>query len=117
MLYNPNWNTKISIVDLSNPTLQNLIYVLRHPDIWPEDFEWNYYSPSTCAMGLAYQLWPDHIGNTHSHTMAECFGMDHEDSWDIFMDCKAGLFNTIMGRSPTAKQVANKLEKYLAKQH
>ncbi len=46
------------VPDLSVPSLENLAYVLRHRETWPQGFVWDYrYSPS-CAMGLTHMLWP-----------------------------------------------------------
>jgi hypothetical protein len=41
------------------PDLRLLAHVLRHRELWPEGFVWNYSSCTHCAMGLAFQLWPD----------------------------------------------------------
>jgi hypothetical protein len=43
------------------PTLQALGYALRHRDVWPDDFSWNYSRVDCCAMGLAARLWPKRI--------------------------------------------------------
>lgn len=44
--------------DLSVPSLRNLAYLLRHQELWPDGFEWNYCRTSTCAVGLSWCFWP-----------------------------------------------------------
>lgn len=39
------------------PSLENLSYILRHREFWPDKFEWNYRYQSTCAIGLCELLW------------------------------------------------------------
>jgi hypothetical protein len=38
------------------PTLADLAIILRHREVWPEGFVWDYSTCQTCAMGLAEQL-------------------------------------------------------------
>ena len=38
------------------PSLEGLAYILRHPELWPQGFEWNFAWCQTCAMGLAWRL-------------------------------------------------------------
>ncbi len=47
------------IPDLSVPSLENLAYMLRHRETWPEGFRWSYRNYNTCALGLADQMWSD----------------------------------------------------------
>ena len=42
---------------LAKPSLEGLAYALRHPEVWPEGFEWGYGECETCAVGLASKLW------------------------------------------------------------
>lgn len=44
-------------IDLSRPSLEGLVWLLRHPDLWPEGFEWRFMSPFGCAMGLSARQW------------------------------------------------------------
>jgi hypothetical protein len=46
------------------PSLENLAYVLRHQELWPEGFVWDYRNSSTCALGLCkklYNLCPEQV--------------------------------------------------------
>lgn len=40
------------------PNLRVLAHVLRHPEMWPESFVWDYGDCDHCAMALAFQFWP-----------------------------------------------------------
>ena len=48
-----------SIIARSEPSLAALSHALRHPETWPEGFEWDYRRVDRCALGLADRLWPD----------------------------------------------------------
>lgn len=39
------------------PSLENLSYILRHRELWPDGFEWNFRFYSKCGGGLAERLW------------------------------------------------------------
>jgi hypothetical protein len=58
--------------DISTPTLANLVWVLRHREVWPAKFEWDYADCETCAMGLAARLWRQ-VYRPNSETMARVF--------------------------------------------
>ncbi len=75
--------------DLDKPSLHALSYVLRHPDLWPAGFSWNYNWCHQCAMGLAHQLWKsfpvgagDH--NAGASVMARAFGIPFTEALKIF---------------------------------
>jgi len=55
--------TSTTIPDLSKPSLINLVYLLRHKELWPSDFpNWDYTVSSACALGLAMKVWwPTHL--------------------------------------------------------
>lgn len=46
-----------SLDDYSQPSLQRLSYLLRHKELWPEGFTWDFSDCSKCAMGLALAVW------------------------------------------------------------
>jgi hypothetical protein len=89
--------------------LQNLATVLRHREMWPEGFEWNYEKCSTCAMGLAWRL-----GMISCHGIskaAEEFGIPYNVAFRIF------LWLTIErggGKNVTPEHVADAIDAYLA---
>jgi len=80
--------TQALFQDLTKPSLHALSYVLRHPEMWPEKFNWGYQNCSSCAMGLAHKLWKD-IPATKNETaptiMARTFGIPYSTANSIFM--------------------------------
>lgn len=89
-----------TLFKLDKPSLENLSYVLRHPETWPEGFIWNYAHCSQCAMGLAYELWniakPDNAGyvDVGCSTMARAFGISYSATEDIFFDANVSRGDT-----------------------
>ena len=47
----------MSDIDLSKPSPEGLSYLLRHKELWPEGFKWDYYYASRCAIGLHRSFW------------------------------------------------------------
>lgn len=45
------------VVDLSKPSVLGLAYLLRHRELWPTDFVFDFADCPTCAMGLAVKFW------------------------------------------------------------
>lgn len=43
--------------DLSKSSLPNLSYLLRHRELWPAGFVWNYKYGDNCAIGLNFKTW------------------------------------------------------------
>jgi hypothetical protein len=43
--------------DLTTSTEAGLVWLLRHPEAWPDGFEWDYSDCEACAMGLAAEVW------------------------------------------------------------
>lgn len=43
--------------ELNVPSLERLSYLLRHQELWPKNFKWNFDSCDHCAMGLAIAFW------------------------------------------------------------
>lgn len=41
----------------TEPSLKNLAYVLRHKELWPEDFVWDYSRPESCGIGMCRLLY------------------------------------------------------------
>lgn len=75
--------------DLDKPSLHGLSYALRHPDVWPEGFIWNYGNCDNCAMGLAHALWRSSIPEMHRDSgcsiMARTFAMPYGKADSIFL--------------------------------
>lgn len=89
---------------LATPSIDALIYALRHPETWPEGFEWDYSDCDHCALGVAMCLW-----NILPclRDAARVLGMQHYTAAKIFALMKPR--STI-----TPEHVAAALERYQA---
>ncbi len=86
------------VPDLSRPSLQALSYLLRHRELWPRGFKWDYASRSRCADGLGERMW----GTKPNYWV-------RRNLW-IFDN----VFAYLLGRrTPTG--VANAIDRYLTK--
>jgi hypothetical protein len=91
------------------PTLENLATVLRHRQMWPEGFEWDYRCCESCALGLAWRL--GMISLDTIHTAAEEFDIPYYVAMRIFLllAAKCGGMRDI-----TPEHVADAIDAYLA---
>jgi hypothetical protein len=97
---------------LAKPSVEGLIYALRHPETWPEGFEWYFNNFRTCAMGLAYRLWRV-IRVLGPLAVADAIGMDDIAADEIFLaPMKSGWVSAGVVVLPT--HIADALEIYLA---
>ena len=96
-----------TILDLTRPSLEGLAYILRHKELWPKNFEWEFYRCDRCAMGLAYRLWRG-IKSPEFQIMADRFYMEKMDAYRIF------IIGTKEGDPVTPERVARRIEEYLA---
>lgn len=110
-------------LNLNEPSLEALSYILKRTEEWPPNFQWDYTYSSNCAMRLAHQLWPGKIpGTTASngaHVMSEAFGIKTQTAIDIFYNAgkiwKLYRWNFFLPYNwVTPTRVANKIDKYLA---
>jgi hypothetical protein len=102
------------------PSLENLSYILRHREWWPEGFHWNFSNCPTCAIGMCRELWGHNPEIFFPEpTMGDDY-MLNESYRRIFCDSrgKGGLLSWIirpdMG-DVTPEQVANQIDRYLAR--
>jgi hypothetical protein len=116
----PLTETETLFQDLNKPSLQNLSYALRHPDTWPEGFNWQYQNCGTCAMGLAHELWkeiPQTYFTNGASIMAKAFAMPYSEANDIFMRGRNAPRKAFIGpRDPTRQtpeRVADAIDAYL----
>ena len=101
------------IVDLSKPSLEALSWLLRHKEMWPRGFEWNYSSCDTCAMGLAYELWTENCVGANTYWMKKIFNLSEEIARAIFIDAVVGQGR--LGFSDiTPEMIADDIDEYLA---
>jgi hypothetical protein len=59
--------TQEPLIDLSTLSLEALSFLLRHKEMWPKDFQWDYSECKQCAMGLAMKLWSDDPNTLESY--------------------------------------------------
>jgi hypothetical protein len=95
-------------------TLEGLAFALRHRELWPVGFEWNYKECKKCAMGLAYRLWDlGHYGNACTYGLVETCGQEHntEKFRDIFVRLGADVPGGMSDITP--EHVADAIDRYL----
>ena len=102
-----------AIPDLSQPSVKGLIYLLRNKDQWPKTFGyWSYTSAPTCAMGLAQEMWPEHICVKNVETVSAAIGITFHQGSRAFMSAHEGkLFMRF--HMVTPDRVADVLERYV----
>jgi hypothetical protein len=105
--------------DLTVPSLEALSYALRHREVWPEGFRWNYDHCYGCAIGLAARLLNQNaIALATPSGMARLFGCSTLAARDIFWRLSVILgfsndHNLYRGRI-TPEHVASAIDDYLA---
>jgi len=106
------------VPDLSHPSGAGLSYLLRHRELWPKGFNWDYGNFKTCAIGLAQEVWVEDFKNvpqcsfgqasTYAGDMGDYFGLSPSNArWVFRMSYPSGDY-------PTPIEVANRLDKALA---
>jgi hypothetical protein len=68
----------------NKPTIGALSFALRHKELWPADFHWDYSRCETCAMGLARRMWPKHVEEANLSSMINAFGIDADTAQRVF---------------------------------
>lgn len=92
----------------STPSLATLAHVLRHKELWPAGFTWDFGCRQHCAMGLASQLWPRDVVTCDHEYLAEVFKMPVRAAERIF---HGGIGWSLF---VTPNVVARRIDKYLA---
>lgn len=100
----------MSSLDNRQATLENLSFTLRHPDMWPNGFEWNYSDCNRCAMGLAHKMWPKIVREPTTSAMVSAFGINDAKAADIFTGAARGDYS---GFGVTATRVADLIDELL----
>ena len=95
-----------AIPDLTAPSKEALIHLLRNESKWPEGFEFNFQNCTKCAMGLAQAVWPHAIKDTASQNVGDAIGISRDIAHRIF---QAGGGAMDLSRV-TAADVADMLE-------
>ena len=97
---------------LAAPTLEGLAYALRHREVWPEGFEWDYSLCETCAIGMARELWDStrNLDLPDIFNISVMFNISVDTAFDIFV--WLGLDSTCATITPD--YVAAAIDRYLA---
>lgn len=97
-------------------SLEGLAYILRHRELWPEGFVWNYNDCDQCAMGLAAELFaPELIGQVCTSDIDKMFHVDLSlEEKGIFTEL-GGIIGKSMN-SITPEDVADAIDGMLVKQ-
>ena len=106
------------------PSLENLSYILRHREWWPDGFEWNYRCEGTCAIGLCRELWYTTPAGLHEGLRdSELTWEASPDYWRIFASRSGKIawwkqwpwnYKSQMA-SITPEQVADQIDRYVSR--
>lgn len=91
------------VVD-SKPSLRTLAYVLRNPELWPEDFEFYFPAVPTCAMGLCTRLWG-------LQSAQEALDLSHREATHLFGN---GHYFPVLNADVTPEMVADRIDAFVA---
>lgn len=74
-------------IDLSEPSVLGLAYVLRHSELWPCGFSFNFSHCTMCAMGLALRYWhySEPTKETFAGSLSDLLGIPEEVAKKIFI--------------------------------
>lgn len=110
--------------DLSKPSVEGLIWLLRHKEAWPEDFEWDYVAPEKCGAGLGICIWKTHLRADITNFCMSFLGMPEDTVYDIFWRAprtlgrvgpEASLLSLAAAyNSITPEDIATLLEQYIS---
>jgi hypothetical protein len=93
----------------AQPSLRALSFALRHKELWPAGFEWNYSSCAQCAMGLAHAMWSNKVPAHDLESMTTAFNMNRKDADRIFL--RASRVETIIDARPiTPERIADLID-------
>lgn len=96
------------------PSLALLAYKLRHPEEWPEGFEFDYCSQWTCAMGLACAMWWPKTGSMIKNNISQKFGIPMEVVLNLFFKVGSHMSLEKRGGGVTNEECALVIERYLS---
>jgi len=117
MLFNEKWaESKIAGPSLVYPSMAGLVHILRNKELWPKGFQWRTPWHASSATKLAKEMWPDSVGprerDNDDLTQMLAMGLSSPSDqqyvyWQIFYSRMPN------GRSPGAKEVADRLETFM----
>ena len=89
--------------------LRKLAYVLRHKELWPAGYRWDYACHGKCAMGISASIFKvGRYGHAHTGHMAKAFGLANAESEELFLGQEMGA---------SANDIADAIVRYLATGH
>jgi hypothetical protein len=109
--------------DLTKPSLEALSHILRHKELWPTGFEWNYGFCYSCAMGLAGELWDVFVPRNPDAAVlnvSKAFGISRKVAGNIFggeadwIPYHPGCVVVRDTNAVTPEMVADQIDKFLA---
>lgn len=101
-----------ALLDLSKPSLGALSFLLRHREMWPKGFVWDYTRCENCAMGLAWRLWNE-VYIPDEYVISELFSIPYKVSEQIFCDAEEG--RDVFFEDITPEHIASDIGAYLAR--
>jgi len=104
-----NINDRVKAL-LAYPSVPGLVYALRHREVWPENFKWNFLRNRSCAMGLACKLWRE-IPGPFPEDVGHFLNLKPEYSYKVFYGSDNFYGNSCNSVYITPEIVANALER------
>lgn len=102
------------VMPTDKPTLESLSYLLRHEEMWPAGFKWNFGHCDTCAMGMIVRLVGGRPEEADRHeieqTVDKTLGISRTERSYLF-DRRA---IEDLGGNATPTQIADRIDAYLA---
>ena len=103
---------------LTKPSLSTLAFVLRHRELWPADFEWDYTECAQCALGVGIRLgWlvgSDNLEHVIDSAKA-AFAISEDIAESIFCNAEASFPGVRFGEV-TPEHVADLIDAHLARE-
>lgn len=98
---------------------RELSHLLRHRELWPAGFRWNYGMHMTCAIGLAQRRW--YLSDCSMATLGRKLDIPEKVAYAIFIylrPCSASLLGYgVRFEEITPEHVADAIDAYLIQQN
>jgi hypothetical protein len=97
------------------PSLENLSYILRHREWWPDGFRWNFRYRNSCAIGLCQKIYGVHPTALHEGLRDSELTYEPSDVYGSIF-CAPKFWVLGMGLV-TPELVAKRIDRFLARHH